>query len=332
MMPPHENHQVSTNQHVGNKVPPVLRLPTEILGEIFDHVEGSSGGSEGQAEAGTKAIQSCRLTCRRFCDVSFSRLVRLIVVHYRLSSLQRLQDISRHPTISQGVLTVQIRLGSFEKPSDFSIFVKQQVALAQWVLPLSPCRGDQAAHKILESGRRIASGREESEQDKVHRTRLHTLYKEYQRLYHDQEALQAQGGFAEAIGAAFARMPLAKELQYEDAVATRRACLSALDPADADRQMYDWVLKVIQQRDDVARDTHRPPYYPLIRVPIAIRNAGVALRHVGMYITSDFGAENLMGDEETRLNFIAAMDSVQSFSFIGGQCFCTNGDAMCAVL
>ncbi|KAK4451298.1 hypothetical protein QBC34DRAFT_458990 [Podospora aff. communis PSN243] len=309
---------------------PVLRLPTEILCNILGLVETSSHheGGERRAKHNSKDIRSCRLTCRRFCEISSTRLVRLIHVDYRLSSLERLQDVSRHPVISRGVLAVRLSLGRFEKPGDFGSFVQKLTAARQVPDPYSErmTDGEQEALKIHDSWRRIGrknSPRIEIKRDQIHRARLRTLYEEYQRLYEDQEALRAQGGFAEAIGAAFARMPFAKELHYQD-VGAPRSWVEIWEPEDADQEMYGCALDITQQKRD--GEIPETPPYSFINVSIAVHNAGVALQHVKIHLNSDFAAKSLVVVKEARSNFISAMGSVQSFSAGCGHLYCDDID------
>ena len=53
---------------------PILRIPNETLLSIFKFVEGYSGEDPANVEDwdleyDRKDIQSCRLVCRRFCNV-----------------------------------------------------------------------------------------------------------------------------------------------------------------------------------------------------------------------------------------------------------------------
>lgn len=76
----------------------IADLPDELLMSIFKHAKG-----------GTK-IGNVRLSCRRFRDTSSHLLLDILDVCLTPESLARAQEISRHPTISKGIRTLQIGL------------------------------------------------------------------------------------------------------------------------------------------------------------------------------------------------------------------------------
>jgi hypothetical protein len=96
--------------------PYILHLPNEIFLDILKNVETSDATADSStrkghtAERNVEDIRNARLVCRKFCDLASRFLVRVMHVRPDRKSLDWLDRISRHPTISQGVRTIWVDL------------------------------------------------------------------------------------------------------------------------------------------------------------------------------------------------------------------------------
>ncbi|KAM7208356.1 hypothetical protein V8F20_001334 [Naviculisporaceae sp. PSN 640] len=106
----------------------VLDFPEELLCRIFEFVEAGEYDTGyptdphqrpevafpepelQRAPEAIQALQNSRLVCHRFHDASSQFLVRRVEVIPTGASLARLEQISRHPTISKGVLDIELTL------------------------------------------------------------------------------------------------------------------------------------------------------------------------------------------------------------------------------
>lgn len=90
----------------------VVDMPNEILANIFANFEDDPvpqirvDGSSFDARLPSPdipSIRNIRLTCRAFCEVASEILLSVVNISFTRSSLQRLEEISNHPTISRSV-------------------------------------------------------------------------------------------------------------------------------------------------------------------------------------------------------------------------------------
>ncbi|KAH8760443.1 hypothetical protein F5883DRAFT_717056 [Diaporthe sp. PMI_573] len=85
------------------------RVPDELLLKIVNHFESSldettlSFDSNYGFAGNITTIKNIRLTCRRLCEISSHLLLPCVHVSPSLSSLEHLDQVARHPTISQGL-------------------------------------------------------------------------------------------------------------------------------------------------------------------------------------------------------------------------------------
>jgi hypothetical protein len=90
----------------------LLDMPDEVLIKIFEDIKGWTGNMAPFYELGNMGedVKNLRLTCRRFCSTSSDLLLRFVRVELNPSSLSQFEEISRHPTISNGVRCVRVVL------------------------------------------------------------------------------------------------------------------------------------------------------------------------------------------------------------------------------
>lgn len=100
----------------------VVDLPHEILTMIFAHFEDvptpsvqveSSSSDRSLPEPDAASIKNIRLTCRSFCEAGSRFLLPVVDISLTRSSVQRLEQISNHPTISKGVRVVRIHTDAY---------------------------------------------------------------------------------------------------------------------------------------------------------------------------------------------------------------------------
>ncbi|KAI1130041.1 hypothetical protein F5Y10DRAFT_263620 [Nemania abortiva] len=94
----------------------ILNLPNELLIAIFGFRKGPTGLCElsyHEPLPDVSDIKSIRLTCRRFCETSSHLLLHALPVYITRPSLARLDEVSRHPTISRGVRLIKLYLDPF---------------------------------------------------------------------------------------------------------------------------------------------------------------------------------------------------------------------------
>lgn len=101
----------------------VLDLPNEVLAMIFAHfedvtvpkiqIDNAPSDDVPLPSPDVASIKNIRLTCRVFCDVGSRFLVPLVDISFTPSSIQRLEKISNHPTISKGVRIIRIYTGTY---------------------------------------------------------------------------------------------------------------------------------------------------------------------------------------------------------------------------
>ncbi|KAK2601406.1 hypothetical protein N8I77_010860 [Diaporthe amygdali] len=102
----------------------VVDLPKELLTLIFsnfqdihaEQVSPKAFPSDEQLKLPSPdvdSIKSVRLTCRACCDVASQFLMPLLDISLTQSSLQHLEQVSKHPTISKGVRTLKMNTNTY---------------------------------------------------------------------------------------------------------------------------------------------------------------------------------------------------------------------------
>ncbi|KAM7196946.1 hypothetical protein V8F33_005828 [Rhypophila sp. PSN 637] len=212
----------------------VLDLPNEVLLKVFKFLENFQidwayirGKSNWSGNRDKQSIKHSRLVCRRFCDLSSQFLVRLIRVTPDVESRSRLEEISRHPTISKGVTDIWLAL-NFHSPNldDFQRFTSYLLDVVdahssrdnRWpsfssfkenlrrVLPLTA---------MVENTAQAAKRLRRSEDPFMER--LKQVFAKYQNILHTEKFLMlGSGRFVPRVAQAIARMPRARNLTIND--------------------------------------------------------------------------------------------------------------------
>lgn len=128
----------------------VLDMPNEILMKIFANfqddpvphiqVHGCSF-DDPLPSPDIASIRNVRLTCRTFCEVASEILLSVVNISFTRASLQRLEEISSHPSISKSVRVLRLHANPYN-PS---------------VANYRPCFGEEAISELCNLRRASAS-------------------------------------------------------------------------------------------------------------------------------------------------------------------------------
>ena len=316
----------------------VLDLPDEILLQIFEFVEDIDFDSPFLFffGAGSKDIKNTRQVCRRFCSVSSQLLVRQVRVGFDELSLARLDEISRHPTISKGVRAVRVVLhlynSSFAPLDSFLSFhadeVEDYVDIFEqgklWELSKIP---EQTASEMAGDGRAVASilrrlasasidDGGSAVGDEEHRERLCAVHREYLNRLEEQASLMETGRFAQAVGAAIARMHGARKLEFYDSdfqsMEDRRLLLPGRDVwGQLCRNMLHPTLGFGLKKHDL----EPPSYHSIVDVIDAVRGAGILLNSIDIKLSTLGWPGELAPYPDKRLEFSSGMRHLRKFAF-----------------
>ena len=316
----------------------ILDLPDEILLEIFEHVENFDLNSPllYYYDPGRKDIKNTRLVCRRFCDVSSQLLVRFVRVHFNETSLARLDEISRHPTIAKGVRAVRVVLHLYNSSfADFDWFISYHTDEAEeqvdvfdrakvWELSKIP---EQTASEMIASGWAVVSALRQLEsadpadgeytrEDEEHRARLDEIHREYLILLEKQESLIRSGKISWMVGSAIARMPGARKLDFGDAdfdcMADRRLMSPGVDPWVA---LHRLILQPLTGYHAKKHGLELPDYQCVIDVIDSVRSAGALLNNIDIKLSTVGCPGSLAVTSDIRQEFSSGMRQLKAFAF-----------------
>lgn len=115
ILPALDRPQISDHKTLDARASPppqhlhIFDLPDELLMKVFEDVRGDFDWKGNEfPSGGIKGIKSLRLTCRRFCGASSHLLIHQLDVSLTASSLEHLDEVSCHPTISKGIKSLRI--------------------------------------------------------------------------------------------------------------------------------------------------------------------------------------------------------------------------------
>ncbi|GJC87289.1 hypothetical protein ColLi_10127 [Colletotrichum liriopes] len=233
-VPDLENQHARLRDLIAQRSRPHLRplrlqdLPPEILANVVAHCErGACTREEDRDLAATvaarppgdvAAIRNLRLTCRVLADLAAPHLVRVVDVAMTPASLAKLDAVSRHPTISGGVLHVRVGLAWY--PAQLKTEWANFVHFVLRSLLIEATRDNRASELCEED---LAKHRARMEEWRRYHTEppfLVRAFAEYQRRCEEYEA--ARAGFGDAVARAVARMRNARRVEVNDKIAQDR--------------------------------------------------------------------------------------------------------------
>ena len=227
----------------------ILGLPVEMLRQILENLEyavpddadAASDAAQIAKHESIENIKNCPLVCKQFHDQSSHMLLRAVEISCLPSSIQRFHEISRHPTIRNGIQTVNVslRLYQSELAEDINTFVQQfadeffdlftftgwqgrdtdleliriEKARAIWDVWVRSYDPDAWYYHSQSEG---AENEDDWEADNCYQALIEGIYHEYRRRFEEQESAIRSGEFVRAVAWGMARMPLARTLRFGD--------------------------------------------------------------------------------------------------------------------
>lgn len=240
-----------------------------------------------------RQVKKLRLTCRRFCATSSHLLMLYVQVDMSPKSLVRLEEVSRHPTISKGIRRVEKCLGRHfdaDIAYDLRAFARYQGTKLRRKIgrmerevqdPISPLDPLENPVKLVQSIARailVAESFEAADQTGLNENcPEHVLLREaqdsYRQLYEAQLLLQ-RGPFAQAVVSAMKRMPTAKWLSIKDDFIRVKSGTDLLDESifEGDLESSD-TLRPKLQAPSLWRIA--PPVDAIFSILVSIGEAGI---------------------------------------------------------
>jgi hypothetical protein len=242
-MPNAASSSKSTTVDGSVKLPPLLRLPDEILTGIIEHLEEPYHVRmhyyTPEALGDLSPIQNCRLTCRKLNAIASGMLFRIVAVSLTDESVSRFTHIASNPAFSQGVRSVQLHLHHHDQWLSKNLWqfaeahYKFQVRHISYIDRhgpgvLSHGRPEAQVGKaevdrflvdaqaIIETWRPLMARGEEEEdaliplpesgEERHHRARLRAAHAEYTKLYEMQDRLLEDGEIVSVLKTGMAKM------------------------------------------------------------------------------------------------------------------------------
>jgi hypothetical protein len=313
----------------------LLDLPDEILLEIFEYVEAQSPLPNFHWIP-SEDIKALRLVCRRVCSISSQLLVRVIHLDVHQESLERLEEISRHPTISKGVQAVKVVLHLYNSSfTDIEHFISYYAQGAESQIDMyedvkmwefgSPSISKEAASEMIARGREVAAtlrrllSGERSEEVDHYRVRVGEIHQRYRMLLQRQDSLIQSETFYRAVGSAIARMPCARALLFDDfhdrqyhGINPRALMVPGTDIWE---RLSSCMLQPLIGYEAKRAHLEPPDYQCVIPLVDAVRHAGAFLHHLIIKLSSPGQPMDLVPTPDLRPLFSSGMQQLRTFSF-----------------
>ena len=200
-MSPFQAPRATTEAHY--TVPPIARLPNEILHQIFSHLQ-------------PQQVANLRLACKAFSTIGLQCLVPEIHLIFKPSSFDHLRLISEHPVLSQHVHTLFYEADSLEDYDSMKEW-KKNIMVPDWrntvdctLVPYPPLDASQREkrayrrhmEKVLKAPRYIYSA-----------TQLKNAYEEFKHFVWVQNYMRQYDYNSEVIRDAMAKLPNLKTIE-----------------------------------------------------------------------------------------------------------------------
>lgn len=311
-----------------NLARPLLRhlniydLPDELLMDIFGYLRKRCD------------IKHLRLSSRRLNTTSSHLLMDTVNVSLNLKSLERLENISRHPAISKGIRRLVTSVDVYNDIRAKKLWVFTQGCIHElWRL----CENMPSNHLDMNECERvrrfwIAFGDTIDDKcndcehlDQEDASAVYNCWLRYRQLYHDQQMILGDSCLPQAIASAVGRMTRLNELVIRDrsrrsdtwepwSSHTRRQVKNlAKDPTGLVEEMmfrtFSWQRSTINGVEDL-------PFQLLFQIPLAIHATGVSLAHLKIDVTALKGFQ-LQIDSGQMSQLKSFGQSLKSFGFSG---------------
>lgn len=316
--------------------PSILDLPKEILSMIFSHVRGVELSSGSRLSQGIpsrwhdiNSIKNCRLVCGLFCASSSRFLLPHMNITLTAASLSRLDEVSRHPTISTGTTSVCIGL-DFYAATEFRSFLRTALKdlrvyievvedilrgdRSDWNVEPPRRSGEKVVAFVQRSRRLVEScgryGEEDSDYEADEQTLLDVaaivpIHQEYMRRVEEPVSC-SRNGFVPAVAKAIARMPNATML-FITSHAERIDFINFIefdpfdeefDPAWTNNEHRLVRALMLRTFHWLEHKRHVPAYLPQ-QLPLEICRAGTSLHHLHLML-GEASADPSLGGSDTQ--------------------------------
>ncbi|KAK3306241.1 uncharacterized protein B0T15DRAFT_557105 [Chaetomium strumarium] len=286
----------------------ILNLPDELLLEIFEYLElldVIEPVAPPLIRRRGNEIKNTRLVCRRFCQLSSSLHLRVVRVSFTEASLARLEEISRHPTISKGVRTVKVDLRFYnEDLKDFNTFIDYH---------------EQELGEEINLGGRVlrvvAQMPEEEASEMIKKRTCHRRYAaEYVARLKEQQSLIRKGNFPRALASAIARMPGARDMAFKDSLFDVRDRLMMPGSEVSWDQLRRRMLQPMSGGHAMKHRLERPDYQCVVDLIESVRLAGVSLSGIDISLWPPLHKMPRI-PSDFRASFVAGMQQLKQFRF-----------------
>lgn len=320
----------------------ILDMPDEILIKIFGHVKGWHPDMRHFSEfaVGVSKVKNLRLTCRRFCSTSSHLLVHFLRVEMDSSSLSRLEEISRHPTIAKGVTAVRVVLYFYDSVMahdiwDFADYnmekLRETVEFLERIVSVdyetkvlhapeeTVLETIDKFKAVLESWEAFTDGTPDdlaNMEDLSYRMVVRKAHEEYRRRFAEQQRMREDGTFLQTVAAAMARMPRATRLEVrDDEFGFYRKRPHYFEQAKDNEALGRGLVFPIGWEEARVYNLGQPPAEMLVELPLAVHKAGVLLTGLSIKFSPPDDFEAFAPSEQEVHNLTAAMQRLKIFEF-----------------
>lgn len=321
----------------------ICKMPNEILRMIFEDVRGDFDVKRDKyPSTGTQAIQNLRLTCRLFCEASSPLLLHRIDVSLTASSLAHLDEVSRHPTISKGIQSLQICAALYDPTLAESLqgFIDRVVEIlrqeqksalddmcsdlendfssGEWYGPSnlpSPEGREHLSevwdtmgerHQILLSCTSYLRVQTYQPDDDQIMATLSQVYRQYSQLLNDQNAFLQNGTFATRVAGAMARLPKVSGLSITDHEGFDLNPLWTEIAIPAYFPVRSWLLRPSPWTEEKVSQLAQQPFEFLYQLLLAVLKADNSLAELRIRVNPTIDHEMRISPEQVRDLFSAA--------------------------
>lgn len=335
----------------------IMNLPNELLLKIFDNLKWRLYDPnfpffpKGDHDAYQPAIQNVRLTCRLFLQMSSHLLVRRLDISPSASSLEHLEEVTRHPYISRGerVLRIDLKYYSAAIAGDLQNFaamccerLRERMMLFETLIDfsdagrytsLSPEGRENVEDGLMKAGRILSSWEpftngmplEEGAPPEPAALALQRGHESYRELFEQQQEILQDGCFARTVAEAAARSGSEVWLSMSDAEPRDRFSQyldEDFEDGDSDLDLFADPDTLVQcfliqthawwrAEDDEAGEI---PQSLLYELPLAMRTTGARLAGVAVNISHP-PKLNLRMSQDQRSGLSEVAEGLVAFTF-----------------
>ncbi|KAH8767187.1 hypothetical protein F5883DRAFT_670401 [Diaporthe sp. PMI_573] len=198
----------------------IRKIPLEIWTNVAKYVRGDFDSPGVQYHtSGVNDVKNLRLTCTQLCAASSCHLLYRLDVLLTNTSMKQFEDVSQHPTISQGVQAFHVILRNPISARSLKDFIRQVLVMLQEAQDQDSSQFQQHTdlfEPILLSCTNYLQAEALRPYKDKNTIALCEFYEDYIHLIKEQEALLESGTFATRVGKAVARMPRATGLFIDE--------------------------------------------------------------------------------------------------------------------